>query len=76
VYIVLGVIGWYWWVNGGQLRNDLPVRTTRRPEAVALYLTALLQPLFIAMCALGLRQWRRSMKARALAPTGEAGVAS
>jgi nicotinamide mononucleotide transporter len=41
-----------------------------------LYLTALLQPLFIAMCALGLRQWRRSMNARALAPTGEAGVAS
>jgi nicotinamide mononucleotide transporter len=144
VYIVLGVIGWYWWVNGGQRRNDLPVRTTRRPEAMALvlaavactialwfaearytdsplpswdaattvvslvaqfmltrkllgnwwlwisvdvayagmysyqhlYLTALLQPLFIAMCALGLRQWRRSMNARALAPTGEAGVAS
>jgi nicotinamide mononucleotide transporter len=32
VYIVLGVIGWYWWVNGGQRRNHLPVRTTRRPE--------------------------------------------
>ena len=132
VYIVLGLAGWYWWVNGGERRNELPVVRTRRAEVVLLaavtvttsavlwwaearftdstlpfwdawttvvslvaqymltlklfgnwwcwiavdvayigmysyehlYLTAALQPLFIAMCLAGVREWRRSMVGR------------
>jgi nicotinamide mononucleotide transporter len=41
-----------------------------------LYLTAALQPLFIAMCVAGLRQWRRAMRERVAVPVvpGEAAV--
>jgi nicotinamide mononucleotide transporter len=139
VYIVLGLAGWYWWINGGERRNDLPVVRTRRSEIAVLvaitvtttavlwgvearftdsalpfwdasttvvslvaqymlirklfgncwcwiavdvayvgmysyehlYLTAALQPLFMAMCVAGVRQWRRSMTEQALAPAVE-----
>lgn len=34
VYIVLGVIGWYWWLHGGDRRAALPIsRTSRRTAA-------------------------------------------
>lgn len=36
VYVVLGLCGWYWWVNGGTGRNELPVSRTRATEAAAL----------------------------------------
>jgi len=36
VYIVLGVLGWYWWVRGEDRRGHLPVRRTTRPEALTL----------------------------------------
>jgi nicotinamide mononucleotide transporter len=130
LYVVLGVLGWYWWLRGGERPGHLPVRRTSRREvavltgvgvvataalwpamaAVAdaqplpdaattvvsliaqymltrkllgnwwcwiavdvayigmyasqhLYLTAALQPLFIAMCVAGLRQWRGGLRA-------------
>jgi nicotinamide mononucleotide transporter len=38
-----------------------------------LYLTAALQPLFIVMCAIGLRQWRAELRAApAPAPAAQA----
>lgn len=36
-----------------------------------LYLTAALQPLFIAMCVVGLRQWRRSLAASGAPAAGD-----
>ncbi|WP_136520454.1 MULTISPECIES: nicotinamide riboside transporter PnuC [Cellulomonas] len=30
VYLVLGALGWYWWVRGGPDRSTLPVRRTPR----------------------------------------------
>ncbi|MFC8190421.1 nicotinamide riboside transporter PnuC [Cellulomonas sp. NPDC057328] len=30
VYLVLGALGWYWWVRGGPGRSTLPVRRTPR----------------------------------------------
>lgn len=41
VYIVLGFLGWYWWVYGGQGRTELPVsRTTLRLMLVLLLILA------------------------------------
>jgi nicotinamide mononucleotide transporter len=136
VYIGLGIAGWYWWLHGGEGRDDLPItRTPLRTAAVLavltvaatgalwwvdaviagsalpfwdasttvvslvatyllcrkhlgnwvlwiavdvayvgmyvaqhLYLTAALQPLFIAMCVSGLVGWRRTLAGTA-APT-------
>lgn len=128
VYVCFGLVGWYWWLRGGQQHGRLPVTRTRRGEALVLlvvgvlgtlglwrvmvavgdalpfldaattvlsliaqymltrkllgtwwcwiavdvayigmyssqhlYLTAALQPLFIAMCVLGIRQWRSAL---------------
>jgi nicotinamide mononucleotide transporter len=36
VYILLGLGGWYWWINGGERRKDLPVVHTRRAETAVL----------------------------------------
>ncbi|HEX8629138.1 MAG TPA: nicotinamide riboside transporter PnuC, partial [Catenuloplanes sp.] len=36
VYIGSGLLGWYWWLRGGQRRGRLPVTRTRRGEALAL----------------------------------------
>jgi nicotinamide mononucleotide transporter PnuC len=142
VYVAIGLWGWFWWVNGGPERNELPVSRTRTAEATALgcgavvgiaalwwamtrqadampfwdsvttvvslvaqymltrkllgnwwcwmavdviyvgvytaqglYLTAALQPLFFAMCVVGLRSWRSSLAART-APVQAVQVAS
>ncbi|NCT90165.1 nicotinamide mononucleotide transporter [Cellulomonas sp. APG4] len=43
VYLVLGVLGWWWWVRGGEDRGPLTVRTAPRwawPVAVVAALTA------------------------------------
>jgi nicotinamide mononucleotide transporter len=39
VYIVLGLLGWYWWLRGGQDRA--PLHVTRTGSGSALVLTAL-----------------------------------
>jgi nicotinamide mononucleotide transporter len=146
VYIALGIYGWYFWIFGGERRNEVPVTrltssagtmltasgvvaivaltlaeshytdtnvplgdaATTIASLIALYLlsrktfenwylwiavdfayvglyaykglylTAVLQPLFIAMCFLGIRGWRRSMSRMqpSAAPTlVESGVA-
>lgn len=36
VYIILGFLGWYWWLHGGQLRGKLTVRRTGVLEAAAV----------------------------------------
>lgn len=36
VYLVLGCLGWWWWVHGGTDRTELRVARTSRPAAVAL----------------------------------------
>jgi nicotinamide mononucleotide transporter len=36
VYIVLGVLGWFWWVRGGPAGASLPVARTGRREAALL----------------------------------------
>jgi nicotinamide mononucleotide transporter len=36
VYLVLEVIGWYWWLRGGQRPGRLPVARTARREVWAL----------------------------------------
>ncbi len=135
LYIGLGIAGWYWWLRGGERPGELPVRRTRRGEALLLtgigvaatallwpamaavsdaqplpdaattvasliaqymltrkllgnwwlwiavdvayivmytsqhlYLTAVLQPLFIGMCLAGLRQWRGTLAAGEASP--------
>ncbi|HLW02570.1 MAG TPA: nicotinamide riboside transporter PnuC [Ktedonobacterales bacterium] len=42
VYIVLGFLGWYWWLHGGNNRTELPIEhVTLRLSAVLLVLLAL-----------------------------------
>ena len=36
IYIVLGVVGWYWWLHGGRNQTVLHVSRTPRTIAVAL----------------------------------------
>src|SRR5436309_14353611 len=36
IYIVLGLLGWYWWLHGRSAGADLPVTRTSRREAKAL----------------------------------------
>jgi nicotinamide mononucleotide transporter len=36
VYVVLGFLGWYWWLRGGQNRTELNVSRTRPLLAAAL----------------------------------------
>jgi len=36
VYIVLGFLGWYWWLHGGELRGKLTVRRVGWFEAAAV----------------------------------------
>ncbi len=36
VYIVLGALGWYWWLRGGTARTALPIARTTPRAAVAL----------------------------------------
>ena len=144
VYLVLGALGWFWWVRGGSDGGTLVVRPTPRlawvlgaVAAVALtftliwvlstwmdstapvldsvttslslvaqlmlgrkwignwlvwivadvifvgmylslglYLTALLYTGFIAMCVVGLRDWRREQRARSQAHAAPDDVAS
>lgn len=35
VYIVLGILGWYWWLHGGEYRSVLPVSRTGPRTALA-----------------------------------------
>ncbi|MBS1724977.1 MAG: nicotinamide mononucleotide transporter [Armatimonadetes bacterium] len=45
-YVVLSVIGWYWWVKGGERKTALPiVRADRRVWLVFLAITAVAVPL-------------------------------
>ena len=39
VYIVLGVLGWYWWLHGGARGGELHVSRVGGPLALALALT-------------------------------------
>lgn len=42
IYIVLGAVGWYWWIHGRRTADlDLPVRRTSRREGVRLTVVAL-----------------------------------
>lgn len=36
VYIVLGFLGWYWWLHGGERHDKLSVRRVRAAEAAAV----------------------------------------
>lgn len=36
VYLVLGVLGWYWWLHGGEPGEQLAVRRTRPREMAVL----------------------------------------
>jgi nicotinamide mononucleotide transporter len=38
VYIVLGFLGWYWWLRGGEQHGKLAVRRVHLPEAATLAL--------------------------------------
>lgn len=46
LYVVLGVLGWYWWLHGGAQRGRLTVRRIRAAELLAvLVLVAIATPL-------------------------------
>ncbi|BDI32623.1 putative nicotinamide mononucleotide transporter [Capsulimonas corticalis] len=129
IYVVLGVMGWYWWLHGGRNRSPIQISNTPRGIAIVtsavvlaatagmtvflrgvhdsapfldavtttlslaaqflltkkmlenwylwifadvlyiglytykhLYLTAVLYLLFLIMCCVGLRDWKRSME--------------
>lgn len=53
IYIVLGLLGWYWWLHGRSADADFPVTRTSRGEAKALLSVAA-----IATAALWLGQAR------------------
>jgi len=36
VYIILGLLGWYWWLRGGENQTPLPVRRIRASEVAML----------------------------------------
>src|SRR3954453_5767037 len=36
VYVVLGALGWYWWLRGGENRTRLLVSKTNLPHAAVL----------------------------------------
>jgi nicotinamide mononucleotide transporter len=36
IYIVLGVLGWYWWLHGGAGKTELPVSRTGARTAIVL----------------------------------------
>jgi nicotinamide mononucleotide transporter len=36
VYIILGFLGWYWWLHGGNNRSQLPITRTRPLHALIL----------------------------------------
>lgn len=36
VYIILGFLGWYWWLRGGDKRSHLPITRTRPLHALIL----------------------------------------
>lgn len=143
VYIVLGFLGWYWWLHGGELRSRLRVRHSGVLEAAlvglavaaatagmtvylrsiddsapfldalttslslgaqylltrkflenwylwitadavyiglyawrGLYLTSALYVIFATMCVMGLREWRRTLRAAAAGAPGPAAAAA
>jgi nicotinamide mononucleotide transporter len=49
VYFVLGVIGWYWWLRGGENRSQLKVTRASLREIIAV-------SAFVAVATVGL--WR------------------
>lgn len=51
VYIVLGVLGWYWWLRGGAGKTELPVSRTGSRTAIVL---AVLLAISTAGLAVGL----------------------
>jgi nicotinamide mononucleotide transporter len=40
VYLILGALGWYWWLNGGTNRSELVISRTPRSELLALAVIA------------------------------------
>lgn len=38
VYVVLGILGWYWWLRGGKNNTELTVQTTSKKHAAILLL--------------------------------------
>lgn len=36
VYVILGVLGWYWWLTGGENKTELPVSRIGKKEALVL----------------------------------------
>lgn len=36
VYIVLGFLGWYWWLKGGKNKTELPIGNIKPAEMIAL----------------------------------------
>jgi nicotinamide mononucleotide transporter len=51
IYIVLGVLGWYWWLRGGTGKTELPVSRTGTRTAIVL---AILLAVSTAGLAVGL----------------------
>lgn len=65
VYVILGIYGWYWWLFGGQTKDDLPITHTPREQHVVLGL--------VTLCA-GALMWRLNLHLGGSAPIADAAL--
>jgi nicotinamide mononucleotide transporter len=50
VYIILGFLGWYWWLRGGSNKTELPISHISKKEIITLSILTIL-------CTIGMTQY-------------------